>query len=104
MAGVDIVDVQFKGGGPAMIDVDGRPHPGAPSARSCRRCPHIRSGKLKVLATGGAKRSALLPDVPTIAEAGVPGYEARNWWGIVAPAGTPPAVVDRLAQGARRRS
>ena len=49
-----------------------------------------------MLGIGGLKRSAILPDVPTIAEAGVPGYEATNWWGILAPAGTPAAVVDRL--------
>jgi tripartite-type tricarboxylate transporter receptor subunit TctC len=58
--------------------------------------PHIRSGKLKALGTGGSKRSAILPDVPTIAEAGVPGYEATNWWGLLAPAGTPTAIVARL--------
>jgi tripartite-type tricarboxylate transporter receptor subunit TctC len=49
-----------------------------------------------VLGTGGSKRTTVLPDVPTIAEAGVPGYEANNWWGIFAPAGTPPAVINRL--------
>jgi tripartite-type tricarboxylate transporter receptor subunit TctC len=58
--------------------------------------PLSRSGKLKLLAVGGSKRSPILPEVPTIAEAGVPGYEATNWWGIVTPAGTPAAVVDRL--------
>jgi tripartite-type tricarboxylate transporter receptor subunit TctC len=56
----------------------------------------IKSGKLKALGTSGLKRSPALPDVPTIAEAGVPGYEATNWWGIVAPAGTPPAIVAKL--------
>ena len=58
--------------------------------------PHIKSGKFRVLGTGGLKRSTILPDVPTIAEAGVPGYEATNWWGILAPAGTPAPIVDRL--------
>ena len=58
--------------------------------------PHIKSGKVKALGTGGAKRSVSLPDVPTIAEAGVPGYEANNWWGILAPAGTPRSITDRL--------
>ena len=58
--------------------------------------PHIRSGKLRALGVGGSKRIAALPDVPTIAEAGVPGYEAINWWGILAPAGTPAAIVERL--------
>jgi tripartite-type tricarboxylate transporter receptor subunit TctC len=58
--------------------------------------PHIRSGKLRALGVGGTARSSLLPDVPTIAEAGVPGYEANNWWGVLAPAGTPTAIVERL--------
>jgi tripartite-type tricarboxylate transporter receptor subunit TctC len=58
--------------------------------------PQIQSGKLRALGVGGKKRSPILPKVPTIAEAGVPDYEATNWWGIVAPAGVPQAVVDRL--------
>ena len=58
--------------------------------------PQVRAGKLRALAITGAKRSALVPDLPTIAEAGVPGYEASGWVGILAPAGTPPAIVNRL--------
>src|SRR5512138_2745740 len=58
--------------------------------------PHVQSGKFRLLGIGGAKRLQVLPNVPTIAEAGVPGYEATNWWGIVAPAGTPAPIVDRL--------
>jgi tripartite-type tricarboxylate transporter receptor subunit TctC len=58
--------------------------------------PHIRSGKLKALGVSDTRRTHLLPDVPTIAEAGVPGYQAANWWGIVAPAGTPQPIVDKL--------
>ena len=57
---------------------------------------HIRSGRLKALATGGAKRAAALPDLPTIAEAGVPGYDANNWWALAVPAGTSPAIIARL--------
>ena len=95
MAGVDIVGVQFKGGGPALIDVIGG-HSQINIGSLVQSLPHIRSGKLTVLGVGGAKRSSILPDVPTIAEAGVPGYEASNWWGIAAPTGTPPAVVERL--------
>jgi tripartite-type tricarboxylate transporter receptor subunit TctC len=57
---------------------------------------HIRSGKLKAIGVGASQRNRLIPDVPTIAESGVPGYEAANWFGIVAPAGTPPAIVARL--------
>jgi tripartite-type tricarboxylate transporter receptor subunit TctC len=56
----------------------------------------VRSGKLKALGVSSAKRVPAMPDVPTIAEAGVPGYEVSNWWGILAPAGTPPPVLDRL--------
>jgi tripartite-type tricarboxylate transporter receptor subunit TctC len=58
--------------------------------------PHVRSGKLKALGVSSAKRVAALPDVPTIAEAGVPGFEVSNWWGILAPAGTPEPALDRL--------
>jgi tripartite-type tricarboxylate transporter receptor subunit TctC len=94
-AGIDIMIVQFKGGGPGVIDVMGG-HTDASLGSLIMFMPHIASGKLKVLGTGGSKRSAALPDVPTIAEAGVPGYEANNWWGIMAPAGTPQAIVDRL--------
>src|SRR5437016_13029515 len=58
--------------------------------------PQIKAGRLKALGVGSTKRLAFLPDVPTIAEAGVPGYEANNWWGIMAPAGTPQPIVDKL--------
>jgi tripartite-type tricarboxylate transporter receptor subunit TctC len=97
MAGIDIVHVPFRGGGPAMIDVIGG-HSQIVLSSLIQTMPHIRSGKLKPLGTGGKKRSPILPDVPTIAEAGVPGYEMANWWGIVAPAGTPQPIVDRLAK------
>ena len=95
MAGVDIVHVPFRGGGPAMIDVMGG-HTKIVFSSLIQTTPHVKSGKLKALATGGAKRNPVLPDVPTIAEAGVPGYEANNWWGMLAPAGTPPAIVEKL--------
>jgi len=58
--------------------------------------PLIKAGKVRVLGTGGSKRSPVLPDAPTIAEAGVPNYVAENWWGIVAPAGLPAPVVSKL--------
>jgi tripartite-type tricarboxylate transporter receptor subunit TctC len=58
--------------------------------------PQIKSGKLKPLGVGGSGRDQSLPEVPTIAEAGVPGYEATNWWGMLAPAGTPKPIIDRL--------
>ena len=95
IAGVDILHVPFKGGGPALIDVVGG-HTKVMFSSLVQTVPHIHSGKLRALGTGGLKRSPVLPDVPTIAEAGVPGYEAVNWWGVVAPVGTPPAIVDKL--------
>jgi tripartite-type tricarboxylate transporter receptor subunit TctC len=94
-AGVKFLAVPFKGGGPAMIDVIAGHNPVMFSSL-LQTTPQIQSGKLRALGVGSAKRSPILPDVPTIAEAGVPGYEATNWWGIVAPAGVPQAVVDRL--------
>ena len=94
-AGVNLLHVSFKGGGPAMIDVIGG-HTKIMFSSLVQTTPHIRSGKLKALGIGGLTRNQVLPDVPTIAEAGVPGYEAVNWWGVVAPAGTPPAVVEKL--------
>jgi tripartite-type tricarboxylate transporter receptor subunit TctC len=95
MAGVDILHVAFKGGGPAMIDVIGG-HTKVMFSSLVQTTPHIRSGKLRALGTGGLTRNPVLPEVPTIAEAGVPGYEAVNWWGVVAPAGTPPEIVAKL--------
>ena len=94
-AGVNMLHVPFKGGGPAMIDVLGG-HTKVIFATTITALPHVRSGKLRVLGVGGRERSPALPDVPTIAEAGVPGYEAANWIGIVAPAGTPAAIVAKL--------
>jgi tripartite-type tricarboxylate transporter receptor subunit TctC len=94
-AGVDMLHVPFKGGGPAMIDVIGG-HTKLVFSSLVQTTPHIKSGKLKALATGGTKRSPVLPDVPTVKEAGVPTYEAVNWWGIVAPAGTPQPIIEKV--------
>jgi tripartite-type tricarboxylate transporter receptor subunit TctC len=94
-SGLDIVHIPFKGGGPAMMDViAGNTQIAIGSL--IQTLPHIRSGRLKPLGVGSAKRVAALPDLPTISEAGVPGYEATNWWGIVAPAGTPRPVIERV--------
>ncbi len=95
MAGIDIMMVQFKGGGPAMIDTMGG-HSQISLGTLTQSLPQIKAGKLKALGFGGATRSKLLPHLPTIAEAGVPGYEAAIWWGLFAPAGTPKAIIDRL--------
>ena len=95
MAGIDVVHVPFKGGGPATTDViAGSTQYSLGSL--INMIPHIRAGTVRALGIGGAHRSSLLPDVPTIAEAGVPDYEAANWWGMLAPAGTPAAIVRRL--------
>jgi tripartite-type tricarboxylate transporter receptor subunit TctC len=95
MTGTDILHVPYKGSGPAMPDLmSGRVHmmfENAPGA-----VPHIKAGKLRALAQTGLKRSPALPDVPTVAESGVPGYESLSWSGIAVPAGTPRAVVERL--------
>jgi tripartite-type tricarboxylate transporter receptor subunit TctC len=87
--------VHFKGGGPAMIDVIGG-HTHAFISSLTQTLPMIKSGKLRVLGTGALRRSAILPDVPTIAEGGVPGFESINWYGLLAPAGTPRPITDRL--------
>jgi tripartite-type tricarboxylate transporter receptor subunit TctC len=95
MAGVEAVHVPYKGGAPAVADlVAGRLH--FMMANLTTAQPHIRAGRLRGLGVGTARRSPLFPEMPTIAEAGVPGYEANNWNGIVAPAGTPRAVIERL--------
>jgi tripartite-type tricarboxylate transporter receptor subunit TctC len=95
MSGVNIVHIPYKGGGPAMLAVmSGQAQMSIGSL--IQTIPHIRSGKFRTLAVGSAKRNPALPDAPTIAEAGVPGYDASNWWGIVAPAGISPAIVKRL--------
>ena len=95
LAGVNIVHVPYKGGGPAMTDVVGG-HTKIMFSSLVQTSGFVLNGQLRALGTGGAHRSPVLPDVPTIAEAGLTGYEANNWWGVVAPAGTPPAIVEKL--------
>jgi len=95
MAGIDFKIVQFKGGGPAVIDTIGG-HSQIFVSSFTPSLPHVKSGKLRALGYGGAARTKLMPDLPTISEAGVPGFESAIWWGLYAPAGTPKAVVDRL--------
>jgi tripartite-type tricarboxylate transporter receptor subunit TctC len=95
VAGVNIVHVPYKGGGPAMQDVISG-HVKIMFSSLIQTTPFIKSGQLKALGTGGAKRSPVLPDVPTIAEAGVPGYVADNWWGLAAPANLPAPLVEKL--------
>ena len=95
MAGVDLVHVPFKGGGPAILDVVAG-HTQVIITSQIGLLPQINAGKLRVLGVGSLKRSPSLPDVPTISEAGVPGYETSIWYGLFAPAGTPPAIVTQL--------
>ncbi|MDH5246981.1 MAG: tripartite tricarboxylate transporter substrate binding protein [Betaproteobacteria bacterium] len=95
MAGIKMVHIPYKGGGPAMLDVmTGQVEVSVGTL--IQTLPHIRSGKLKALGVGSAKRSPVLPDVPTISEAGVPGYDGSVWWGILAPAGVPEGIVTKL--------
>ena len=95
MTKVDMIHVPYKGSAPAMNDLLGNQiaimFDNMPSA-----IQHVRAGKLRPLAVTTAKRSPELPDVPTIAEAGVPGYEATSWFGLLAPANTPAPIVDKI--------
>ncbi len=95
MAGIDLLHVPYKGVGNAVTDLLGG-QVQVMVAPTQSVAGHIKSGKLRALAVTGAKRSPSLPDLPTIAEAGVPGYEAVGWFGLMAPAGTPREVVTML--------
>ena len=95
LAGADIVHVPYKGAGPAMVDVlSGQVQ--LYFATMPAAMPHLKSGKLAPVAVTSAQRSHALPDLPTILDSGVPGYEASTWYGVLAPAHTPSAVVTRL--------
>jgi tripartite-type tricarboxylate transporter receptor subunit TctC len=95
MAKIDIVHVPYKGGGPAMQGFLGG-QVDSFFATPISSISQIRAGKAKAVATTGSKRAALMPDVPTIAEQGYQGYEALNWYGFLAPRGTPREIIDRL--------
>ena len=101
MAGVQMTHVPYKGSAPALQDLLGGQvqlmFDNLPSS-----LPQIKAGKLRALAVTSATRSPALPDVPTIAEAGLPGFEASSWFGILAPAGTPPAIVAQAQRGNRQ--
>ena len=94
-AGLDMVHVPYKGGGPALIDVMGGQVP-IYFANMASALPHVKNGKLKALAVTGAQRSSAAPELPTVAESGMPGYQVYEWNAIFAPAGTPPAIINRL--------
>ena len=95
LAGVQIVHIPYKGSAPAVTDLLGGQvqvmFDNVPNVLG-----HVKAGKLRALGTSGAKRTALAPEVPTVAEAGVPGYEVTVWFGLVAPAGTPREIVQKL--------
>jgi tripartite-type tricarboxylate transporter receptor subunit TctC len=95
MTGVKLVHVPYKGGGPAMSDLVGG-QVNLIFATAASAVPHLKSGRIKGIAVTTAKRSALLPDLPTIAEAGLAGFDANNWYGLVVPAKTPRAIIDQL--------
>lgn len=92
-AGIDMVHAPYKGGGPAITDLLGgriEMYVSVPSTAQ----PHIEAGKVRALATTGARRTATLPNVPTVAESGYPGFEATNWYAFVAPGRTPKEILD----------
>ena len=101
VSGMDLQHVPYKGTGPNLIDlVAGRTH--ATSAGTPPLMPHVKSGKLRVIAVGTAHRLASLPEVPTVAEQGYPGFETSQWYGLNAPAKTPAPVIRRLADEAAK--
>jgi tripartite-type tricarboxylate transporter receptor subunit TctC len=101
MAGINIVHVPYKGTGPAIIDAVGG-HVEVIFSGIAAILPQVKSAKLRALGITAARRSSILPDLPTIAEAGLPGYEITSWHGVLAPAGTPQPVVLRVRDAAAK--
>lgn len=97
MTGINVVHVPYKGGGPAMTELlAGQVQLLFNSIPSV--LPQVKAGRLKALAVGSARRSPAMPDVPTVAESGVPGFEYATWYGLFAPAGTPRAILAQLSK------
>jgi tripartite-type tricarboxylate transporter receptor subunit TctC len=94
---VKMSHIAFKGGGPAVVSVLSGETP-VTFATAASVAPHISSGRLRAVAVTSGQRSAVLPELPTIAESGLKGYEMLNWLGLFAPTGTPKAIVDRLSR------
>jgi tripartite-type tricarboxylate transporter receptor subunit TctC len=97
ITGTRMTHVAYRGGGPAMVDVMAGQVP-VFFASMASALPYIKSGKLTPVAVAGQKRSPVLPEVPTVAEAGVPGFDMYEWNGVFAPAGTPAALVDQISR------
>jgi tripartite-type tricarboxylate transporter receptor subunit TctC len=95
MTGTRLSHIPYKGGGPAIVDLLAGHVPVFFSVISTG-VPHVQSGKARGLAVTGTKRAEAIPDIPTVAESGVPGYAATNWYGLVAPAKTPKTIIDRI--------
>ncbi len=100
MAGVELLHVPYKGGALAVTDLLGG-RLTLMFANLTTVQPHLKTGRIRALAIGTAQRSLVVPELPTVAEAGVPGYEANNWNGVVAPAATPRALIERLQREIR---
>jgi tripartite-type tricarboxylate transporter receptor subunit TctC len=95
MAGVQMTHIPYKGGGPALQDVIAG-HVGLMFENMPSILPHVQAGRLRGIATTGTKRSPAIPELPTMIESGFPGFEAGSWYGLFAPIGTPPEIVERL--------
>ncbi len=96
-AGIDMTTVVYKGSAPAWVDVMGG-RVAAMFDTVAGSSPHVKAGKLRAIAVGGSKRMSTLPDVPTLQESGLPDFEIRSWYGVVAPAKTPPEIIERVSR------
>jgi tripartite-type tricarboxylate transporter receptor subunit TctC len=98
MTGTDILHVPYKGTAPAILDLlPGRVH--IMSSEVLAVLPHARAGKLRALGIATPKRNQVAPDIPTVSEAGVPGFEVTSWYGVLTPSGTPREIVAQLSRG-----